>query len=256
MRSFPKCRLFLGIAVSLCLVPGYLNSAEISGLSDPVAIDRDQPAFTPFQPFEPADDPQEVDPLLLLQLRVAALEQTVEQLQALLEGVARVDDNIIFNGVNVQLVNGTGSTYDQINGLGNLIIGYNEDDLNSYGGYRTRTGSHNLVIGSNHIYSSSGGLVAGSYNRISGMGASITAGTSNEALGDFSSVSGGSSNLANGSESSVSGGYSNTADQFAASVSGGIENTAAGYASSVGGGRQREAPSYFNWAAGSLLEGQ
>lgn len=88
---------------------------------------------------------------------VEQLQQTVEELHALLGGVTRVDDNIIINGVNVQFVNGTGSTYDQINGLGNLIIGDNEDDLNYYGGYRTRTGTYKFVIGSNHIYSSSNG---------------------------------------------------------------------------------------------------
>jgi hypothetical protein len=38
------------------------------------------------------------------------------------------------------------------------------------------SGSHNLVIGSDHIYSSSGGLVAGDSNQISGRSASITGG--------------------------------------------------------------------------------
>jgi len=48
---------------------------------------------------------------------------------------------------------GSGATEGMINGLGNLIVGYNED----VGSNATRTGSHNLVVGIEHSYSSYAG---------------------------------------------------------------------------------------------------
>ena len=45
-------------------------------------------------------------------------------------------------GANLQIVSGAGSTDAPPNGLGNLIIGYNEATAG-----QTRTGSHNVVIG-------------------------------------------------------------------------------------------------------------
>ena len=51
-----------------------------------------------------------------------------------------------------------GQTYDTTNGLGNLIVGYNE--LGNPNG-DNRTGSHNLVTGQQNSFSSYGGLVVG-----------------------------------------------------------------------------------------------
>src|SRR5699024_4725366 len=85
-----------------------------------------------------------------------------------------------FEGVNVQVVNGQGTT-DTINGLGNLIVGYNETDSSgitfcsdgqydnqadcesngeTWGAYQ-HSGSHNLIAGYRNAYSQSGGFVAG-----------------------------------------------------------------------------------------------
>jgi hypothetical protein len=91
------------------------------------------------------------------------------------------------HGINVQIVNGTGTTDGVVDGAGNLIVGYNE----LRGAGDDRSGSHNLVVGKEHNFSSFGGLVAGSTNTLSG---------------NYSSVSGGLFNTAYGSESSVSGG--------------------------------------------------
>ena len=44
-------------------------------------------------------------------------------------------------GVNVHVRDGSGGTDGAVNGLGNLIVGYNEDSGD------TRSGSHNLVVG-------------------------------------------------------------------------------------------------------------
>jgi len=58
-------------------------------------------------------------------------------------------NDLIFSGVNLHLRDGSGST-SGTNGLGNLIIGYNEDEWVA----NPRNGSHNLVVGDNHTYSS------------------------------------------------------------------------------------------------------
>jgi hypothetical protein len=68
---------------------------------------------------------------------------------------------IIFSRVNLRLVNGLGQTDcgmednpipDCPNGLGNLIVGYNEPRAPDFG-ETIRTGSHNAVIGSEHHFS-------------------------------------------------------------------------------------------------------
>src|ERR1700752_1303410 len=58
-------------------------------------------------------------------------------------------------GINVQIVNGTGST-ETATGVGNLIVGYNEAGSQSGD---VRTGSHNIVTGRLSSFSSYGGVV-------------------------------------------------------------------------------------------------
>ncbi len=172
----------------------------------------------------------------------------------------------IFTGINLHLRSGAGKTADPDTGLGNLIIGYNEETLSEP---EDRSGAHNLVIGPSHIYSSYGGLVAGSGNAISGEYASVSGGllntasgplgsvsggSENRASGVYSSVSGGSNNTASGFQSSVSGGYSNTASADNGSVSGGGNNAANGPYTSVSGGYNRSATSPYSWRAGRLSQ--
>jgi hypothetical protein len=162
---------------------------------------------------------------------IIALSDRVAYLESLLQNVTKNGDDITFSGVNVHIVNGHGNT-DSKNGLGNLIVGYNE----SPPWEEDRTGSHNIVTGTQHSYSSWGGLVAGQGNTISGEYATVTAGSFNVAGNTSSSVSGGSANEAEGWNASVSGGYSNTARGSYSSVSGGRNNKASGGFSSVTGG--------------------
>ncbi len=175
----------------------------------------------------------------------------------------------LFSGVNVQVVNGV----DQVtsNGLGNLIVGYNNpraagDPVCSDGLHATLTdcenadeiwalshksGSHYLVAGDENSYSQVGGVVLGNrnavnksyavvsggrYNTASGVYSSVSGGFSGKATRDAASVSGGFRNTASGVFSSVSGGGINTADGLYSSVSGGDSNTASGANSSVNGG--------------------
>ena len=138
---------------------------------------------------------------------VGTLEARIATLEALLEHFSRDGNDVTIAGANLHIVNGTGTTTGTVNGLGNLIVGYNE----VRGSGDDRTGSHNLVVGKEHNYSSFGGLVAGYYNTISGRYASVSGGSVNVAGGSSSSVSGGSGNEASGTDSSVSGGYYNQA---------------------------------------------
>src|SRR5262245_61771398 len=132
-----------------------------------------------------------------------------------------------FSGVNVQVVNGAGSTYANPNGEGNLVIGYNALP-------KTQTGSHDLVVGDDHGFSGSGSVVFGIVNNVLG-DHEFAAGTGNTASGDASFVSG-YDNEATGQYSSVSGGKINKARGSASWIGGGLGNTAAGNWSSISGG--------------------
>jgi hypothetical protein len=138
----------------------------------------------------------------------------------------------VLSGYNLQVVSGSGATAGAVNGLGNLIIGYNELDQQVL----SRRGSHNLIMGEGHEYSSYGGLVLGAFNLISGPYCSVTGGSYNIASGAFASVSGGWGNWSSGDRSSVSGGFANRASGIQSSVSGGAYNIASGRSSSISGG--------------------
>jgi len=218
-----------------------------------------------------------------LQARVTALETALLSAQTTIACMHAVGSDVFFDGCNIHIRSGAGSTDAAVNGLGNLIIGYNENISDSAGQPRVRTGSHNVVVGRDHAYSSYAGLVAGGHNSItapgasvtggegntaSGGGASVSGGTRNAASGSFASVSGGDSNTASGANASVSGGAvntasgeigsvsagsRNTASGNAASVSGGFFNEASGAAATVSGGQQRSATGTSDWVAGSLF---
>jgi hypothetical protein len=139
-----------------------------------------------------------------------------------------------FSGVNVQVVSGAGKT-TTINGLGNLVIGYDENTGH------LQTGSSNLVLGEQQTFTSYAGILAGFENTISGPFASVTGGGLNKATFKEASISGGWSNTASAENASVSGGRENTANNEYSSISGGKKNTASGLIASVGGGLENTA---------------
>lgn len=169
-----------------------------------------------------------------------------------------------FDGVNLQVVNGLDQT-DSLNGLGNLIVGYDESFAGA-GNFRCsdgrytdvttceangaiwsnnhKTGSHYLILGKYNNYSQFGGIVAGRSNFANGPYSSVTSGFVNTASGEGSHVSGGTFNTSNGVWSSVSGGSQNASSGQSSSVSGGDDNTASGFSSSVSSG-------YSNTASGN-----
>ncbi len=175
--------------------------------------------------------------------------------------------DLIFTGVNVHVRSGTGATDGDTTGYGNLIVGYNENSS-----LYDRSGSHNIIVGKDHGYSSYGGLVAGQGNRILGVYASVSGGSLNVASGSCSTVAGGGGYVTNhafanysaiiggygnlagdslvtdhsvGENSTLVGGDSNLAYGMASTVSGGFDNRSAGYATGVSGG-------YHNLASGDF----
>jgi trimeric autotransporter adhesin len=206
----------------------------------------------------------EVEPRVTsLEAALAAATSQIAALETLLAGVTRTNNTITVSGANLQVVDGSGSTTGATNGLGNLIVGYNENTS-----ARTRTGSHNLVIGIEHEYTSFGGIVAGEENAIAERAASVLGGKHNiagsihavvvggrlnVAAGDYSAVVGGSLNTASGNLSAVGGGFTNEASGLNSAVSGGCENQATNNFAAVSGGRLGEATAEFSSVQGGYL---
>lgn len=181
-----------------------------------------------------------------LKARIASLEAKLAYLSIESGAVNGLPGpHVIFTGANVHIRSGSDSTDDNgaLEGLGNLIVGYNEERSS----INDRTGSHNIVVGAKNNFSSYGGLVVGYSNTVSGSFASVSGGSGNTASGNWASVCGGDSNTAIGDWASVSGGYRNTASGADASVSGGFNNTASGVDSSVSGGSANTASG--DWAS-------
>lgn len=213
---------------------------------------------------------------------VAQLQELVSQLQTgmvpnlgtyVQVGTLNGQPVVRVTGANLQVVDGTGST-DTIppNGLGNLIVGYDEPNTSltpicSNGAYSDqvaceaaeatwgtshKTGSHNLIVGQEHNYSSYGGTVLGFRNSSTRENATVTGGEANVARGLRASVSGGVFNTASGEVASVGGGTNNTASALFASVTGGGNNTAGFDGASVGGGADNAASGDYASVSGGL----
>jgi hypothetical protein len=88
--------------------------------------------------------------------------------------VDSADNALYFEGANLFVQSGSGFTDDDgvMTGLGNLIVGYDEDLSGA-----DKSGSHNLVVGSDHSYAGYGGMVSGYNNLISGAYASVLGGS-------------------------------------------------------------------------------
>jgi trimeric autotransporter adhesin len=169
------------------------------------------------------------------------LAQRVAALEKLPRHFSRGKNDIFITGANLHIVNGLGRTDcgpeeepipDCPNGLGNLIVGYNEPR----DGEDIRTGSHNVVVGQGHNFSRFGGLVVGNSHEISGDFAVVSGGDRNTASGNFAVVSGGSGNTADGESAWAGGGRSNLASGARSVVLGGSFNTASGDWTLVSGG--------------------
>jgi hypothetical protein len=218
-----------------------------------------------------------------LQNRIRNLEASLSNVRALngvlsIEGVNGVR-TVRLTGVNLQVVNGLSRT-ETINGAGNLIIGYDEPNsftskpicsqaralngalitdeagcLAAGGVFSTqhKSGSHNLVLGTQNGYSSFGGIVGGRFNYINEIFASVLGGVDNRASGRFSAIVSGQGHLTQESGATVLGGIGNQALSRNSSVTGGVGNVATGENSSITGGERNTASGRTSTAVGGLL---
>ncbi len=164
-----------------------------------------------------------------------------EAVQALLSALTLEDGGatIRVSGLNLQIVSGSGRTDGPANGRGNLIVGYNgiATEIQS----PARTGSHNVVVGDGHVYTSFGGLVAGRANTIIAPFATVAGGELNAAREAGAVVVGGKQNSAEAEDASILGGQLGQADGTLAAIAGGGGNKAHGVLATVAGGRDNAA---------------
>ncbi|VAW48230.1 hypothetical protein MNBD_GAMMA03-1463 [hydrothermal vent metagenome] len=142
-----------------------------------------------------------------LSTQITALINRINELENKTQFIDVVGTDMKITGANLNILSGSGATDGAINGLGNLVVGYNEPIV---GVETLRSGSHNIIVGSEHSYSNYGGLVAGQKNTISGSFSSVTGGESNKSIGERSSITGGTYNIARGLYSVVVGGGNST----------------------------------------------
>jgi hypothetical protein len=211
-----------------------------------------------------------------IESQVAALAARLDAIEPRVGPMSLEDDGMVvrFTGVNVQIVSGSGATDGATNGLGNLIVGYDEQrDTDNERPLAVRTGSHNVVVGPAHQYVGFGGLVSGIDNSIAGAYATVLGGRTNGAAGFATAVLGGECNGASGRLSTAVGGGGplepvpdgftcdgNGAVEDHAVVVGGLGNTASGAGSVIAGGRfnvsEKPASCVFggsgNWARADL----
>ena len=205
------------------------------------------------------------DDLAAANKRIAELERHDDLTAKRLRCVSSLTsgNDFIFEGCNVHVRNGAGQT-DTTNKYGNLIVGYNKNEVS------TRTGSHNIVIGDLHEYTSWGGIVSGTENFLSAPSATVLSSVISEVRtiggaaifgadrgiadvpgmiaggkqsylgpdGNFGAVIGGQEGATNGRYGVTLGGHFNIAAGSNAVVMGGSENQAIGTGAAICGGEQ------------------
>lgn len=192
---------------------------------------------------------QEVDALRTtvadLESANLGLTQRIAAQETLLDGVRRPNETtLVFDGMNLHLRNGAGRT-ESANGLGNLIVGYNETA-------GAQTGSHVVAIGPGHTFTGASGLVVGIDNSVTGNYGSVLGGTGNAADGDGATVAGGAVNRASGSRAAVAGGYGNEAAVGVSSILGGAYNSVTGIYGAISGGYNNQVSGTFGSISGGF----
>lgn len=188
-----------------------------------------------------------------------AILSTME-LTSMSDGLGNRVPVLRITGVNVQIVNGTGSTHC-VNSAGNLIIGYNEESGQD-GQIHERTGSHNLVMGTINDYFNGtyGGIITGNFNTLAAPNSSILSSEFSQIDGPFSTVNGADNGIVlfPGVFCNVLGGESNVAIAHHSTITGGLGNwiNQNGPHGTVSGGWIRTVFTPRDWAAGSLYENE
>lgn len=179
-------------------------------------------------------DPQLRDDLDALTARIAELEEAlgdrdlrIEELEAKTAAMEVDEGAIRLVGVNLYIQNGEGETISRPNGSGNLILGYDE------GPTADKIGSHNIVVGPDHIYSGVASVVSGRSNVV--VDESVILGAKRSDAADDSVVIGGHDNRG-GVRSVVVGGHQNHGAADGSVIIAGTGNVTLGSYSAVLGG--------------------
>ena len=108
-------------------------------------------------------------------------------------------------------------------GLGNLIVGGNDLTGETF----VRTGTNNLIVGSDHSWTGNNGLVSGQGNIYSTAFGAMLGGAANEldTVSEYSVIVGGSSNYIQAVLATVAGGENNAAKGYYSTLLGGLNNT-------------------------------
>jgi len=177
-----------------------------------------------------------------------------------------------FSGVNIQVNDGSNNTVGFVNGLGNIIIGYNEDSsialefcsdpqftaeipcgiAGETWAKNIHRGSHNLILGRGNSYDDYGSIISGENNVVNGTNTSIISGALNNVSGSYAITVGGNKNIASGIISALIGGRENEANVNYSTVSGGFKNIASGEYSSINGGQTNLASGNYSTVSGGL----
>lgn len=141
--------------------------------------------------------------LSALSTEFSQISTRLDQLETSVNGRNVIDDLVPFLSVsgndvfltnaNLNIQNGVGAT-DTVNGAGNLVLGYNALKATD----NDRIGSHNLIIGDLHAYSSYAGFVAGEENSILAPYATIAGGQQNFVRSNYAAILGGYHNYIDG----------------------------------------------------------
>ncbi|MCB9637770.1 MAG: hypothetical protein H6727_02555 [Myxococcales bacterium] len=161
--------------------------------------------------------------------------------------------NVIVTNANLHIRSGSGTTNGTTNGYGNVIIGYNEDTNSN----KQRGGSHNLILGQEHSYTSYGSILSGTNHTINAPHASAIGGDSNTIGGNapnavaiagqnnqlapsgtalYAAALGGQANQIDGNHAAAVAGQNNTSSGNHAAAVAGQNNTSSGnHAAAVAG---------------------
>lgn len=150
---------------------------------------------------------------------LADRDARIAELEAKTAPIEVEDTEMRLVGVNLSIQNGEGETLSSPNGLGNLILGYDEGEA------ADKRGSHNIVVGTGHAYTGVASIVSGRNNVV--VAESVVLASYTSSAGDGSLVLGGDNNDS-GPFSVVIGGHINDGSAPGSVIVGGTQNKTLG----------------------------
>jgi len=180
---------------------------------------------------------------------IVEIANTLNTLETKLKFVTTDAKTMYVTGANLEIRNGNSSL---VNGLGNLIVGYNPTRVSG----NIRTGSHNLVFGNYANYSSTYGIVGGEFNDLLAPRSVIMSGQYNAVTGTdiFQAILTGIRNKVSSNSGAIVTGNDNSVTSSVRSIllSGSYNAVTGGYDSAIVSG---ESARVENSVRGAILTG-